>query len=61
MSHQSKRMRCAYCGSLSVRRDADAEWDEGRQEWVLVAVYDQATCEDCGGETSIDEEVLSGT
>lgn len=46
---------CSHCGSKDVRRDADAAWDEATQDWELCAVYDNATCEDCEGETSLDE------
>jgi len=48
-------MICAECGSKNVMRDAWAEWDETRQEWVLGPVFDQAACEDCGGETRLVE------
>jgi DNA-directed RNA polymerase subunit RPC12/RpoP len=48
--------KCKHCGSHDVRRDADAVWNEITQEWELVSVYDNATCEDCGGETSLEEE-----
>lgn len=48
-------MRCSVCKSEDVRRDADAAWNEEAQEWELCAVYDNAVCERCGGETSIEE------
>lgn len=52
---QKIKMVCAYCGSDRVMRDAWAEWDVERQEWVLLTVFDYAHCEDCGGETSLSE------
>lgn len=48
-------MRCRTCKSEDVRCDADAGWDEQTQAWELVAVYDNAVCENCGGETRIEE------
>ncbi len=51
-----KKMICATCGSENVRRDADAVWNVEKQEWELCAVYDNATCEQCGGETRIEEQ-----
>ena len=49
------KMVCAKCGSEDVRRDADAVWNVELQQWELCAVYDNATCEDCGGETRLVE------
>jgi hypothetical protein len=55
-------MKCPNCGSEEgVRRDAWAEWDVAKQEWVIQNVFDHAICEselteDChGGEISIEE------
>lgn len=45
-------IHCGACGSRDVHRDADAAWNVKTQEWELVAVYDNATCEQCGGETN---------
>ena len=49
------KMVCAKCGSEDVRRDADARWNVELQQWELCAVYDNATCEECGGETRLLE------
>lgn len=49
------KMICGTCGGENVRRDADAVWDVESQEWVLNAVYDNATCEDCETDVSISE------
>ena len=43
-----------------VSRDAWADWDSARQEWVLGAVFDDAHCHDCEGETRLDEVPLAG-
>ena len=50
-----KKMICAVCSSEDVRRDADASWNAALQQWELCAVYDNATCEQCGGETRLAE------
>ena len=52
---------CRTCGSQHVSRDAWADWDSARQEWVLGAVFDYAHCHDYDGETSLDEVPLAGT
>ncbi len=44
---------CSHCGSADVLRDAYAYWDVDRQEWVLEAVYDDAFCRACDGETTL--------
>jgi len=44
---------CAKCGSDDVRRDADAAWNPETRKWELCATYDNATCEACGGETTL--------
>ena len=51
-----KKMVCAVCGSEDVRRDADASWNAHAGQWEVSAIYDHATCEDCGGETRLIEE-----
>lgn len=47
-------MRCSSCGSDDILRDAWASWDFLSQTWVLDNVFDQAYCEDCEGDCSID-------
>lgn len=49
------RMVCEDCGSEHVMRDAWAEWDAEKQDWVLGAVFDYAYCNKCDGETHIEE------
>lgn len=46
---------CSHCGSSAIKWDAYAEWDDESQEFVLAATFDQAYCDDCGGETATDE------
>lgn len=58
MSMKRVAIKCKYCGSKDVVRDAYAEWDEQRQMWVLCSVFDEAYCSACGDETSLTEEVL---
>lgn len=48
---------CAECGSMAVVRDAWAEWDHDAQDWCLQAVFDNAVCEDCDGETHLEWKV----
>jgi len=61
MANDSKRyaMVCRHCGSDDVSRDAWADWDTGKQEWVLGAVFDYAHCHKCERETSIIEVELA--
>ena len=44
---------CKHCGSENVVKDAWAEWDEDKQEWVLQQVFDYDYCTDCEGDTTI--------
>lgn len=46
---------CKTCGSDDVRFNADVVWDAPRQRYDIVAVFQNVTCEDCGGETSVKE------
>lgn len=50
------RMVCATCGGTNVLRDAWAVWCEDAQEWELGPVFDDAHCNDCDGETRIEEK-----
>jgi len=54
------QMVCSTCGSTNVRRDAQVAWNTDTQDWELTAVFDHADCEDCGGETNIEEQPLTG-
>ena len=49
---------CGECGGSDVVRDAWAEWDEERQEWVLANVFDDGFCNTCGGEVRLEERTL---
>lgn len=53
--NQRVRMVCAYCGGEDVMRDAWAEWDIEKQDWVLRSVFDHTHCESCDGDTSLSE------
>lgn len=50
---------CRSCGSTNVTRDALASWDEEAQRWELIDTLDNADCNDCGGECSLDEVPIS--
>lgn len=52
-------MRCTACGSADVSRTAEAEWNARRQAWQLLTVYDDATCNACGGECSLYESAAT--
>lgn len=51
-------IHCARCGSTNVLLDAYACWNVGTQTWELQNTFDDAVCEDCGGETSLVEREL---
>lgn len=55
MPDKKIKIVCSRCGSDDVRRDADAAWNVETQAWEIVTVYDNATCEYCGGETILTE------
>ena len=48
---QPVTVRCPECQSTDVVKDAAACWDEGRQEWTLLSVYDSTTCQTCEYES----------
>lgn len=50
---------CSECHGNDVLVDAYAEWDEEAQEFVLQSTFDQAVCETCGGETTLEEVELT--
>lgn len=52
------RKVCSRCGSVNVLCDAWAEWDETEQAWTLQNTFDNSFCEDCDGETSIDDQEI---
>lgn len=49
------KMVCSKCGSEKVMRDSWASWDYGKQEWALYNVFDDAWCDTCEEECSIEE------
>ena len=50
---------CKHCGSDDVSRDAWADWDIKKQQWVLRTAFDYAHCHRCDGETSLVEVELA--
>lgn len=48
MCNKKEIPSCRSCGSKNILKDANAEWDPETGTWVLAAVYDNASCEDCG-------------
>lgn len=53
------RKVCGTCGSEDVVLDAWAEWDIESQEWVLGQTFDQAFCNACEGECTIEDSPLA--
>lgn len=51
-------MRCKYCKSANVFRDAWAEWSDEDQDWILQNVFDDGYCESCGDDSHIVERYL---
>ena len=50
---------CGWCGSPEVARDAWAEWDVERQEWVLGRVLDDGWCFACEEERGLVERRIN--
>jgi hypothetical protein len=55
------QIRCDHCGGENVTRDGAARWNKDTQRWELTTVFDNADCEDCGGETRLVERKMDGT
>ena len=54
------KMVCTTCRGINVMCDAYAIWNLQRQEWELSNTFDKgAYCDDCDGETTIDEEEVT--
>ena len=49
---------CEVCDTKDVVKDANAEWDEDTQIWVLRSFYDQGYCCVCETEVNIIERDL---
>jgi hypothetical protein len=49
---------CNHCGSRNVTRDATVFWSVENQRWEPAAIFDNADCDDCGGECRLDERDL---
>jgi len=52
------RKTCKACGGTNVRKDADVMWDEKAQYWAIAGIYDNETCDNCGGETEIVDKAI---
>ena len=52
---KKRKMVCSERGSEKVMRDSWAVWDFAKQEWALYNVFDDAWCDQCEGECSIEE------
>lgn len=52
---------CANCGGQNVMLDAWASWSVDRQEWELAQTFDDAFCEDCEGETTVEDREQAET
>jgi hypothetical protein len=52
---------CSTCGSDEVSRDAWANWDVGKQEWVLGSVFDDGFCHRCECRSRLIEVELAPT
>lgn len=55
MGQPRRRMQCKHCGSDEVVKDAWAQWDEHKQEWILKDMFVFEYCTNCEGETNIIE------
>ncbi|MCB2061022.1 MAG: hypothetical protein R3E09_00395 [Novosphingobium sp.] len=55
MADTPVRKICKGCRSETVTRDAWAEWDVERQEWVLGSLFDYAFCHNCASRTQIED------
>jgi hypothetical protein len=53
------RMVCSHCGAEEVFADAYAQWNVESQAWEIVQTFDKgAYCNQCDGETRIEERRL---
>ena len=53
------QIACGWCGGTEVARDAWAEWDVERQEWVLGRVLDDGWCFACECARGLVERELA--
>lgn len=54
-----RKMLCSECGSTEVCLDAFASWDIPTQQWVLHNTYDDAFCQSCERDCTIEEEEIT--
>ena len=56
------KLKCPKCGGSAIFADAYARWNVETQNWELHDVYDDRTCNDCGGDTKpIEVEIKDPT
>lgn len=51
---------CRTCGSTNISRDASVVWNKLNQSWEIKTIYDNASCEDCGGDTKLETYHFEG-
>jgi len=51
---------CGDCGSANVMRDAWAVSDTENQCWELGNVFDAGYCDDCSGESLVEQPAIEG-
>ena len=49
---------CSFCGSADVTRDATVRWDIASQTWELSGIFDDAHCDGCEDEASLEDTDL---
>ena len=49
------KMVCSWCGSDDVTRDGLLRWSVEEQKWEVSCELDNADCNKCGGEASLEE------
>lgn len=56
MAEKPKRFLyiCSTCGTSDVLRDAWASWNPEAQTWELEQTFDNAYCNQCEGEVSLE-------
>jgi hypothetical protein len=54
-------IHCKYCRGTNVTRDSVSRWRVETQTWEVTTVFDNADCDDCGGESRLVERKLDGS
>lgn len=53
------RKVCAHCGSENVTHDALATWNSDDGLWEIITTLDNADCNRCGGECTIEDAPMT--